>query len=92
VIFTAVHVVSILLDSFVQFTVVEVLIPFTAAMASARGRACGAVPPRWSSLAAQPAASRTWRRFHYPSFPLAITTVHLLAAGTDAVRRSWSSP
>jgi hypothetical protein len=75
VVFTAVHVVAILFDTFVTFSLVKVLVPFTGA------RHPGAVA--WGIVAMYALAAveitsllrtriskRAWRATHYLSFPL----------------------
>jgi predicted ferric reductase len=89
-IFTAVHVVAILADSFVHFSVIDVLVPLSAGwhpVAVAWGIVAmyllAAV--ELTSLARRYLSKRVWRGFHMLSFPLfALATVHGLSAGTDA--------
>lgn len=89
VIFTAVHVVAIMLDSYVHFGLSEVLVPFASSwhpVAVAWGIAAfyllAAV--ELTSLARRHLPKRVWRRVHDASFPLFVfATVHGLSAGTD---------
>jgi predicted ferric reductase len=88
-IFTAVHVVAILLDTFVSFSLVNVLVPFTGSWHPA-AVAWGIVgfylllAVELTSLARKRLSKRVWRATHYLSFPLfALTTVHALSAGSD---------
>jgi DMSO/TMAO reductase YedYZ heme-binding membrane subunit len=89
VVFTVVHVVSILLDEFVHFSVADVLIPFASSWKP------GAVA--WgivgfylllaieiTSLLRSRISKKLWRTTHYASFPLfVIASIHALTAGTD---------
>jgi DMSO/TMAO reductase YedYZ heme-binding membrane subunit len=90
VVFTAVHVVAIVADDYVDFGVTEVLVPFTSSwepFAVALG-----VVGMYLLLAVQITSQlrsrmsqRAWRRIHLLSYALlATTTVHALMAGTDA--------
>jgi DMSO/TMAO reductase YedYZ heme-binding membrane subunit len=88
-IFTGIHVVAILLDSFVHFGLVNVLVPFTGnwhPVAVAWGiiglYLLAAIEV--TSLARKHLSKKVWRATHYLSFPLfALTTIHALSAGTD---------
>lgn len=88
--FTAVHVVALLADDWVQFDVVDVLVPF-AAQWRPSAVAWGVVAlyllaaVELTSLLRRRVPTRWWRAIHLASLPLfAAGTVHLLAAGTDA--------
>jgi predicted ferric reductase len=85
-----VHIVSILADTFVGFSLVDVLVPFSSGWRPA-GVAAGIVAMyllvavEVSSLLRNRLAKRTWRRIHFLSFVLfLLTSVHFLAAGTDS--------
>lgn len=88
-VFTGVHVVAILGDSYVHFGLASVLIPFAShwhPLAVAWGVASlyllAAV--ELTSLARRRLPHRLWRRLHLLSFPLFVTsTIHGLSAGTD---------
>jgi DMSO/TMAO reductase YedYZ heme-binding membrane subunit len=90
VVFVAVHVAGILLDSYVQFSLVDVLVPFASSW-----------HPLWiawgivtmylllaveiTSLLRRQLPQRIWRRVHFLSFPvMLLATIHFLVAGTDA--------
>jgi DMSO/TMAO reductase YedYZ heme-binding membrane subunit len=90
VVFVGVHVAGILLDSYVQFSLVDVLVPFASSW-----------HPLWvvwgivtmyllvaveiTSLLRRHLPNRIWKRVHYLSFPLMLlATVHFLVTGTDA--------
>jgi hypothetical protein len=89
VIFTGIHVVGIMLDSYVHFGLSEVLVPLASAwhpVAVAWGIVAfyllAAVEV--TSLARRRLPNRFWRRVHFASFPLFVfATVHGLSAGTD---------
>ncbi len=88
-VFTGIHVVSIVSDTYVHFGVVEVLVPFASTwhpLAVALGVVSlyllAAV--ELTSLARTRIPRRVWRRVHLASFPLfLLTTAHLMTAGTD---------
>ena len=88
-IFTGIHVLAIIFDSFVHFGLDEVLVPFTGnwhPVAVAWGIIAlyllAAVEA--TSLARKKLSKKVWRSTHYLSFPLfALTTIHALSAGTD---------
>lgn len=88
-VFTGLHVVSILLDSYVHFGLVEVLVPLTGdwhPVAVAWGVAALylLVAVELTSLLRSHLSQRAWRLSHYLSFPLfALATTHALSAGTD---------
>jgi DMSO/TMAO reductase YedYZ heme-binding membrane subunit len=90
VIFTGVHVVAIVLDSYVHFGLVDVLVPFAASW-----------HPLWvawgivsmylllaielTSLTRRWLPKRAWRLTHMLSLPLfALATVHFVLTGTDS--------
>lgn len=89
-VFTGVHVVAIMADSYVHFGLSEVLVPFTGTwhpVAVAWGIIglyfLAAVEV--TSLFRRRLSKRVWRATHFLSFPLfALTTVHALSAGTDS--------
>lgn len=88
-VFTGVHVLSLVLDSYVHFGLVEVLVPFTGAWHPV-AVAWGVIglymllAIEVTSLLRKRISKRVWRSTHYLSFPLfLLTTVHALSAGTD---------
>jgi predicted ferric reductase len=87
--FTGIHVVSLIADSYVHFGLVEVLVPFTgtwhpAAVAWGVISLYLLVAIELTSLVRKRISKRMWRMTHYLSFPLfLLTTVHALTAGTD---------
>jgi DMSO/TMAO reductase YedYZ heme-binding membrane subunit len=88
-VFTGIHVVSIVLDSYVHFGLVEILVPFTgnwhpAAVAWGIAAMYLFVAVELTSLLRARLSPRAWRLTHYLSFPLfALATTHALSAGTD---------
>jgi DMSO/TMAO reductase YedYZ heme-binding membrane subunit len=89
VVFTAVHIVAIVGDSYVHFGIVDVLVPFASAW-NPPAVALGVVAlylliaVEVTSLLRRRIPQRLWRRVHFVSFPLfALTTLHLFTAGTD---------
>jgi predicted ferric reductase len=89
VLFTLVHLVAILLDSYVQFDLASVLVPF-ASNWSPVAVAWGIVAfyllaaVEITSLLRRHMPNRIWRRVHYASFPLfAMATIHGVTAGSD---------
>ncbi len=89
VVFTVVHVVSILLDSFVHFGPADLLVPFVSSWHPV-AVAWGIVGFYFllaieiTSLLRSRLSKRAWRLTHYLSFPLFVfATIHALTAGTD---------
>ena len=89
VVFTGVHVIALLFDKYVTFTVVNLFVPFTG---SWHPVAVGwGVIGAWllaavevTSLLRKRLTKRQWRTVHYLSFPLfVLASVHALSAGTD---------
>jgi hypothetical protein len=89
-VFTGVHVVAILLDSYVHFGLASVLVPLAThwhpvAVAWGIVSLYMLAAVELTSLARRQLSNRLWKRVHMLSFPLFITsTVHGLTAGTDA--------
>ena len=87
--FTGIHVIGLVLDSYVHFGPTEVLVPFASAwhpVAVAWGVIAIylLIAVELTSLARKKISKRAWRMTHYLSFPLfLLTTVHALSAGTD---------
>ena len=89
VVFTGIHVASIMLDSYVHFGLAEVLVPLASSwhpVAVAWGIVgfyC-LLAVEITSLLRKKLSKRLWRATHYLSFPLfASATVHAVTAGTD---------
>jgi hypothetical protein len=90
VIFTAIHVATLIADSYVHFGTKEVLVPFASSWRP--------VPVAWgvismwilvavegTSLLMRHLPRKLWRGIHFSSFVLFFTaTLHALTAGTDA--------
>lgn len=89
VVFTGIHIAALVLDSFVEFGVTEILVPFTSSYrpgAVAWGIVAFYVllAVEITSLLRSRMSKRTWRALHYLSFPLFIfATAHGVTAGTD---------
>lgn len=87
--FTGIHVVAILADTYVHFSLVNVLVPFTGSwhpVAVAWGIVAFylLLAVELTSLARAHISKRLWRRVHFAGFALfAASTVHALSAGTD---------
>jgi len=93
-IFTLVHVLTILVDTYIHFDLASVLIPFASAW---RPFAVGIgvvsmyllLAVELTSLARKRMSRRWWRRVHFASFPLfCLATLHAFTAGTDAA--TWA--
>jgi len=88
--FVAVHVVAILVDGYVQFSLADVLVPLVSSwhpVAVAWGIVgmYVLVAVELTSLARARLTPKVWRGVHMLSYVLlALVTVHLLTAGTDA--------
>jgi DMSO/TMAO reductase YedYZ heme-binding membrane subunit len=90
VVFTAVHVVAIVVDPFVAFSWVDALVPFSSSFEPV-AVALGIVglylmlAIEATSLARARLSPSAWRMVHLLSYALfATTTVHGITAGTDA--------
>jgi len=89
VVFTAVHVLAILIESYVHISILNVLFPFTGSwhpVAVAWGIVAmyALVAVEVTSLLRARLSPRAWRATHYLSFPLFVSaTIHMLSAGTD---------
>ncbi|HZP27309.1 MAG TPA: ferric reductase-like transmembrane domain-containing protein [Acidimicrobiia bacterium] len=89
VVFTVVHVVSILLDQFVHFGVADVLVPFASSWKP--GAVAWGIVALYLLLAVEITSllrahisKGLWRATHYASFPLfVVASIHALTAGTD---------
>ncbi|MCB9371612.1 MAG: ferric reductase-like transmembrane domain-containing protein [Microthrixaceae bacterium] len=89
-VFLGVHVAGLMLDSYVDFGVADVLVPFASSWDPA-AVAWGIVAlylllaVELTALARRWLPRKVWRSVHYLSFPLfVLATVHGVAAGTDA--------
>ena len=89
VVFTGIHVASLVLDSYIEFGVNEILVPFTSSYRPA-AVAWGVIAlyvllaVEITSLLRKRLSKRAWRATHYLSFPLFIlATAHGVTAGTD---------
>ncbi|HWD08669.1 MAG TPA: ferric reductase-like transmembrane domain-containing protein [Actinomycetota bacterium] len=88
-VFTGIHVAAILLDSYVHFSLENVLVPLTGSWhpgAVAWGIVAFylLVAVELTSLLRTRVPQRLWRQIHYVSFPLFVTTtIHTLTSGTD---------
>jgi predicted ferric reductase len=89
VIFTGIHVVSLVLDSYIEFGLREILVPFSSNYRPA-AVAWGVIAfyvllaVELTSLLRRRISNRMWRATHYLSFPLFIlATAHGVTAGAD---------
>jgi DMSO/TMAO reductase YedYZ heme-binding membrane subunit len=89
IVFVVVHLVSLMLDPFVSFDVVEILVPMASAWKAA-AVAWGVVAfylllaVELTSLAKSRLPNSVWRGVHLTSYALyGMATVHLLLAGSD---------
>lgn len=90
VVFTGLHLASLLIDDYIEFRIIDLLVPFASEWRPV-GVAWGvfalylALAVEGTSLLRQRMSPVWWRRIHYLSFPLfALITAHLLMAGEDA--------
>ena len=94
-VFTAIHVVAIVADTYVHFSLINVLVPFTgtwhlAAVAWGIVAFYLLLAVELTSVARAHVSKRLWRRVHFASFVLfAASTVHALSAGTDTGSRAF---
>lgn len=91
--FTGIHLVSLVLDSYVHIGLVQLLVPLTGSYRPG-AVAWGVVglylllAVELTSLARKRLSKRVWRATHLLSFPLfALSTVHGLLAGADGTSR-----
>jgi DMSO/TMAO reductase YedYZ heme-binding membrane subunit len=90
VVFIGVHVGALLLDSYVQFSLVDVLVPFVSSwhplwVAWGIAAVYLALAVEITSLLRRQLPAKVWRRTHTLSLPLLVlATVHFIVAGTDA--------
>ena len=92
-VFTAVHLATLIADSYVHFDLVDVLVP--GASEWQPGAVAWGVVSLWllvaveaTSLLQKRLPRRTWRWIHLTSYPLFwMATFHFVAAGTDAHNR-----
>jgi DMSO/TMAO reductase YedYZ heme-binding membrane subunit len=88
-VFTAVHVLAILADTYVHFGLASVLVPLAAhwhpvAVAWGVVSLYLLAAVEVTSLVRRHLSHRLWRRVHFLSFPLFVSsTIHGLSAGTD---------
>jgi predicted ferric reductase len=89
VVFVAIHVASIMLDTYVNFGLTQILVPLAASwhpVAVAWGIVAFylLLAVEVTSLLRAHLPTRAWRLSHMLSFPLFVSaTTHLLSAGTD---------
>jgi predicted ferric reductase len=88
--FVGVHMVSLMLDPFVKFTIGDLLVPFASTQYKPNAVAWGIVATyllvavEVTSLLKKRIPLRLWRGVHLTSYALyAFATVHLLTAGSD---------
>lgn len=94
-VFTGVHVLGLMLDSYVHFGPVEILVPFASSWQPA-AVAWGVIDlyllaaVELTSLLRSRLPRSLWRATHFLSFPLfGFSTLHALTAGTDAGTTAW---
>ena len=92
-VFTGIHVAALVLDSYVSFGLVQILVPFTSSYRPT-AVAWGVVSLQLlvavevTSLLRRSISKKAWRLVHFASFPLYVSaTVHGLTAGTDSGNR-----
>lgn len=89
-VFTGVHVLAILSDTYVHFGLASALVPLAShwhpvMVAYGIASLYLLVAVEATSLLRRHLKRHTWRRVHYASFPLfVLSTVHGLTAGTDS--------
>ena len=92
IVMTGVHLAALIADSYVTFTLADVLVPFASDYQRV-GVALGvlglwlAVAVQVSSLMLRRIPTRLWRRVHLASYALVVVvSVHAVVVGTDALR------
>ncbi len=92
-VFTGVHIGAVLVDTYVHFNLLSVLVPFASrwrpsAVAWGVAGLYLLAAVEITSLLRSRLPRKVWRMAHFASFPLFLfATIHALAAGTDA--RTW---
>jgi predicted ferric reductase len=87
--FTGIHLAALLLDTYIHFDLLDLLVPFAstwrpAAVAWGVVALYLLVAVQATSLARRRLPYRLWRRIHLAAFPLLVaSTGHLLTAGAD---------
>lgn len=96
IVFTIVHMVTLILDTYVEFTLLSVLVP---GFSSYRPWATSAgiigfwllVTVQLTSVLKRRFTQKTWRRIHMVSYPLyGIIAAHALTAGSDVGTRWYT--
>jgi DMSO/TMAO reductase YedYZ heme-binding membrane subunit len=88
-VFTAAHVVGLMLDSYISFSLADVVVPFAGdyhpvAVAWGIIAMYFLLAVEVTSLLRKKLSKRAWQATHYLSFPLfGLSTAHLLWVGTD---------
>ncbi|HEX4979642.1 MAG TPA: ferric reductase-like transmembrane domain-containing protein [Acidimicrobiales bacterium] len=93
VVFTAAHLATLVADSYVRFTLLDLLVPGASNWRT--GAVAWGVVALWLLLAVEGTSllqrrlpRRAWRWVHISSYPLFwVATLHFLTAGTDASSR-----
>ena len=97
VIFTGLHMTSLVADSYVTFTVVDLLVPFSGswkpgAVALGIISAYVLAAVQLTSVAMKRISKTTWRRIHMSSYVMfAVVSLHALLAGSDSGSRWFAS-
>lgn len=87
---TGVHLLALLLDSYIEFHVIHFVVPLTSpwepwAVAPGVLAAWGLVAVQVTSVARSRFSTRTWRQVHWVSYAVVwLVIVHAVMAGTDA--------
>ncbi|MCU1458148.1 MAG: putative rane protein [Actinomycetia bacterium] len=90
--FTAIHVVAILADTFVGFSLVDVLVPFASSwhpitLAGGVIAMYLMIAVQITSFARRRLPAQVWRQIHLVSYAtFAFASLHFIADGTDAMR------
>lgn len=95
-IFAGLHMVTLILDSYVQFSIADILVPFSSswkplpvALGIFSFYALAAV--QLTSLMMKKLSKTTWRRIHMLSYLLfATVVVHALTAGSDTGKKAFT--
>lgn len=90
--FTAIHIVAILADTFVGFSLVDVLVPFSSSFHPVT--LAGGIVAMYlmaavqiTSFARRRLPATAWRQIHLASYAtFALASLHFIADGTDALR------
>ena len=97
IVFTGMHMAALVADSYITFTVVDILVPFASSwrplpVALGIVSLYGLVAVQGTSYAMKKMSKTAWRRVHMSSYAVFVTvTLHAVLAGSDAGKRLFTA-